>query len=79
MVGSTEKQTADQHYMNQSLDDCVIAYHHLAGLRRKLGVIKKPDIIGVGAGRCSTTTIYEMLTTHPSINLSPLKDFNEQE
>ena len=73
---STEKQTANQHNMNKSLDDCVLAYHHLASLRRKPGVIKKPDFIGVGAGRCGTTTIYEMLKTHPSIKFSPVKELN---
>ena len=72
---STEKQTANQHNMNKSLDDFVLAYHHLASLRRKPGVIKKPDFIGVGAGRCGTTTTYEMLKTHPSIMLSRVKDF----
>jgi len=58
------------------LDTSILTYHQLVQLRRKEGIIKPPDFIGVGAGRCGTTTIYETLKSHPKIKLSPVKELN---
>ncbi|OGL44898.1 MAG: hypothetical protein A2W05_06500 [Candidatus Schekmanbacteria bacterium RBG_16_38_10] len=35
-----------------------------------------PDFIGIGAPRCGTTWIYEMLKQHPHVFMSPEKEIN---
>lgn len=35
-----------------------------------------PDFVGIGAPRCGTTWIYEMLKRHPQVCMSPEKELN---
>jgi len=35
-----------------------------------------PNFIGVGAGRCGTTSIYRYLCEHPEVYMSPVKEIN---
>jgi hypothetical protein len=38
--------------------------------------LKLPNFIGIGSGRCGTTHLYGLLSSHPDFYLSPLKEVN---
>jgi len=35
-----------------------------------------PNFIGIGAQKCATTWLYDLLDLHPSVGLSPLKEIH---
>lgn len=59
-----------------NLSEQIEAFHRLALYKQTLARTRLPEFIGVGAGRCGTTSVYNALRVHPSVHLSPIKEVN---
>lgn len=62
--------------MSTSHRDLIISYHELIKVRQKNPADTFPTVIGVGAGRCGTTTLYNILAKCPAVYVSPIKEVN---
>lgn len=55
--------------------DLVRSYDNLIKLRlSKKEELRGPTFIGIGEGRCGTTSLYSMLSQHPDVYMSPVKE-----
>ena len=55
--------------------ELVRSYDELIKLRvSKKEKIRGPSFIGIGEGRCGTTSLYSMLSRHPDVYMSPVKE-----
>ncbi len=58
------------------VEDAVVKFNELWVRQQRLGKYHLPTVVGVGAGRCGTTTVYNYLRHHPDVYMSPIKEIN---
>lgn len=61
---------------NNDVNELIIKFNELSLFREENLIINQPNLIGVGAGRCGTTSLYEYLSDHPDVYMSPVKEIN---
>lgn len=61
--------------MHSKIDsDLLRNYHNFVLRRLKFKNRRKPTFIGIGEGRCGTTSIANWLSNHPDVYMSPIKE-----
>jgi hypothetical protein len=60
----------------QSVEKSILAFDEMTLAQQKLEKLPFPTFLGVGAGRCGTTSIYDYLNRHPGVYMSPVKEIN---
>ncbi len=60
----------------EELNQFIIQFDQISLFRQRNKILRKPNFIGVGAGRCGTTSIYQYLNDHPDVYMSPVKEIN---
>ena len=60
----------------QKLEQFILEFDGVAWHKQRNKIMNKPTFIGVGAGRCGTSFLYEYFKSHPDIYMSPVKEIN---
>lgn len=60
----------------ENIDNYILEFDKYSLMKQHERILKKPSFIGVGAGRCGTTSLYSYLRNHPEVYMSPVKEIN---
>ncbi len=60
----------------EDIEEFILEFDKYSLYKQQNKVLNKPTFIGVGAGRCGTTSIYNYFNEHPDIYMSPVKEIN---
>lgn len=60
----------------QSVEKSILAFDELTLAQQKLKNLPFPTFLGVGAGRCGTSSVYDFLKRHSNVYMSPVKEIN---
>lgn len=61
---------------SKELEQFILKFDTVALYKQRNKILNKPNFIGVGAGRCGTTSLYQYLATHKDVYMSPVKEIN---
>lgn len=61
---------------NKELEQFILQFDAAALYKQRNKILNKPNFIGVGAGRCGTTSLYQYLAAHKDVYMSPVKEIN---
>ena len=62
--------------MTTSEATLIPAFHELMEVRRRRAATDLPTVIGVGAGRCGTTTLFNIFSKSSEVYVPPVKEVN---
>jgi hypothetical protein len=60
----------------QQLENFIVKFNQVTLYKQQNKILNKPTFIGVGAGRCGTTSIHKYLKEHEEVYMSPVKEIN---
>ena len=60
----------------ENIEKAIMAFDELSLMLEALPLRPLPTFLGVGAGRCGTSCIYEFLRRHDAVYMSPVKEIN---
>lgn len=60
----------------EEIEKFILEFDQFSQFKQSNKISNKPTFIGVGAGRCGTTSLYNYFNEHPHVYMSPIKEIN---
>lgn len=61
---------------SKDIEQFILKFDVAALHKQRNKILNQPNLIGVGAGRCGTTSLYQYLAAHKDVYMSPVKEIN---